>query len=98
MRSKASGMGANAPSVNGLPRACGPRNDGSVLGVEWEAVIARAAGPWRSMDERKHCAEPPTSCAAAWMAGAALITAPMVLAFLVARRRFIQGITMTGFR
>ena len=34
----------------------------------------------------------------ALMAGAALITAPMVLAFLVARRRFIQGITMTGFR
>jgi multiple sugar transport system permease protein len=34
----------------------------------------------------------------ALMAGATLITAPMVLAFLVARRRFIQGITMTGFR
>ena len=34
----------------------------------------------------------------ALMAGAALITAPMVIAFLVARRRFIQGITMTGFR
>lgn len=34
----------------------------------------------------------------ALMAGATLITAPMVIAFLVARRRFIQGITMTGFR
>ncbi|MBP7520308.1 MAG: carbohydrate ABC transporter permease [Leptothrix sp. (in: Bacteria)] len=34
----------------------------------------------------------------ALMAGAALITAPLVLAFLVARRRFIQGITMTGMR
>jgi multiple sugar transport system permease protein len=34
----------------------------------------------------------------ALMAGATLITAPMVLAFLLARRRFIQGITMTGFR
>jgi len=32
------------------------------------------------------------------MAGASLITAPMVLAFLIARRRFIQGITMTSFR
>lgn len=34
----------------------------------------------------------------ALMAGACLITAPLVLAFLIARRRFIQGITMTGFR
>jgi multiple sugar transport system permease protein len=34
----------------------------------------------------------------ALMAGASLITAPMVLAFLIARRRFIQGITMTSFR
>jgi multiple sugar transport system permease protein len=34
----------------------------------------------------------------ALMAGATLITAPMVLAFLIARRRFIQGITMTSFR
>jgi multiple sugar transport system permease protein len=34
----------------------------------------------------------------ALMAGATLITAPMVAAFLVARRRFIQGITMTGFK
>lgn len=34
----------------------------------------------------------------ALMAGATLITAPMLLAFLVARRRFIQGITMTGLR
>jgi multiple sugar transport system permease protein len=34
----------------------------------------------------------------ALMAGATLITAPMLIAFLVARRRFIQGITMTGLR
>jgi multiple sugar transport system permease protein len=34
----------------------------------------------------------------ALMAGASLITAPMVLSFLIARRRFIQGITMTSFR
>ena len=34
----------------------------------------------------------------ALMAGASLITAPMVLAVLIARRRFIQGITMTSFR
>lgn len=34
----------------------------------------------------------------ALMAGATLITAPMVIAFLIARRRFIQGITMTSFR
>lgn len=34
----------------------------------------------------------------ALMAGATLITAPMVVAFLVARRRFIQGITMTGLK
>lgn len=34
----------------------------------------------------------------ALMAGATLITAPMVLAFVLARRRFIQGITMTGLR
>jgi multiple sugar transport system permease protein len=34
----------------------------------------------------------------ALMAGASLITAPMILAFLIARRRFIQGITMTSFR
>jgi multiple sugar transport system permease protein len=32
------------------------------------------------------------------MAGAAIITAPLVLLFLVARRRFVQGITMTGIK
>lgn len=31
-------------------------------------------------------------------AGAAIITAPLVIAFLLARRRFIQGITMTGIK
>lgn len=31
-------------------------------------------------------------------AGATIITAPLVLAFLIARRRFIEGITMTGFK
>jgi multiple sugar transport system permease protein len=31
-------------------------------------------------------------------AGAAIVTAPLVLAFLVARRRFIEGITMTGIK
>jgi multiple sugar transport system permease protein len=31
-------------------------------------------------------------------AGAAIITAPLVIAFLVARRRFIEGITMTGIK
>jgi multiple sugar transport system permease protein len=31
-------------------------------------------------------------------AGAAILTAPLVLAFLFARRRFIQGITMTGLK
>ncbi len=34
----------------------------------------------------------------ALMAGATIITAPLVIAFLVARRRFIQGITMTGLK
>jgi multiple sugar transport system permease protein len=34
----------------------------------------------------------------ALMAGATIITAPLVLAFLMARRRFIQGITMTGIK
>jgi multiple sugar transport system permease protein len=32
------------------------------------------------------------------MAGAALVTAPLVLAFLIARRTFLRGITMTGLR
>jgi len=31
-------------------------------------------------------------------AGAAIISAPLVVAFLVARRRFIEGITMTGIK
>jgi multiple sugar transport system permease protein len=31
-------------------------------------------------------------------AGAAILTAPLVLAFLIARRRFIAGITMTGIK
>jgi multiple sugar transport system permease protein len=31
-------------------------------------------------------------------AGATIITAPLVIAFLLARRRFIAGITMTGFK
>jgi multiple sugar transport system permease protein len=31
-------------------------------------------------------------------AGAAIITAPLVVVFLVARRRFIEGITMTGIK
>jgi multiple sugar transport system permease protein len=31
-------------------------------------------------------------------AGATIITAPLVVAFLVARRRFIEGITMTGIK
>lgn len=34
----------------------------------------------------------------ALMAGATIITGPLVLAFLFARRRFIQGITMTGIK
>lgn len=34
----------------------------------------------------------------ALMAGAAVITAPLVIAFLVAQRQFIQGITMTGLK
>ena len=34
----------------------------------------------------------------ALMAGATLITMPMVIAFLFARKQFIQGITMSGFR
>ncbi|CAN1515358.1 UgpE ABC-type sugar transport system, permease component [Rhabdaerophilaceae bacterium] len=32
------------------------------------------------------------------MAGATIITAPLVLLFLFARRRFVQGITMTGIK
>jgi multiple sugar transport system permease protein len=31
-------------------------------------------------------------------AGATIITAPLVIAFLLARRRFIAGITMTGIK
>ena len=31
-------------------------------------------------------------------AGATIITAPLVIAFLIARRRFIAGITMTGIK
>jgi len=34
----------------------------------------------------------------ALMAAALLLTAPLVLAFLVAQRRFIEGITMTGLK
>ncbi len=34
----------------------------------------------------------------ALMAGAGLVTAPLILAFLVARRAFLRGITMTGPR
>lgn len=32
------------------------------------------------------------------MAGAVVITAPLLILFLVARRRFVQGITMTGIK
>lgn len=32
------------------------------------------------------------------MAGSAIITAPLVILYLVARRRFVQGITMTGIK
>lgn len=32
------------------------------------------------------------------MAGAVIVTAPLVLVYLVARRRFVQGITMTGIK
>jgi multiple sugar transport system permease protein len=34
----------------------------------------------------------------ALMASAAIVTAPLVLAFLLARRAFVRGITMTGVR
>jgi multiple sugar transport system permease protein len=34
----------------------------------------------------------------ALMAGATIVTAPLVVTFLIARRRFIQGITMTGIK
>lgn len=34
----------------------------------------------------------------ALMAGAAIVTAPLMLAFLIARRSFVQGLTMTGRR
>ena len=32
------------------------------------------------------------------MAGAAIITAPLVIAFLLAQRRFIEGMTITGLK
>lgn len=32
------------------------------------------------------------------MAGATIVTAPLVVVFLIARRRFVQGITMTGIK
>ena len=32
----------------------------------------------------------------ALMAGATLLTMPLVLVFLLARRRFIEGLTMSG--
>ena len=31
-------------------------------------------------------------------AAATVLTAPLVIAFLIARRRFIEGITMTGIK
>jgi multiple sugar transport system permease protein len=34
----------------------------------------------------------------ALMAAATIVTAPLVLAFLFAQRRFIEGITMTGLK
>lgn len=34
----------------------------------------------------------------ALMAGAAIITAPLILAFLIAQRHFVRGITMTGVK
>jgi multiple sugar transport system permease protein len=34
----------------------------------------------------------------ALMAGATIVTAPLVVTFFIARRRFIQGITMTGIK
>lgn len=34
----------------------------------------------------------------ALMAGAAIITAPLVIAFLIAQRQFVRGITMTGVK
>jgi multiple sugar transport system permease protein len=34
----------------------------------------------------------------ALMAGATLVTAPMVVCFVLARRRFIQGVSMAGFK
>lgn len=34
----------------------------------------------------------------ALMAGATIITAPMVVCFLIARRRFIRGVSMAGFK
>ena len=32
------------------------------------------------------------------MAGTAIITAPLVIAFLFAQRRFIEGMTLTGLK
>ena len=32
------------------------------------------------------------------MAGTAIITAPLVIAFLLAQRRFIEGMTLTGLK
>jgi len=34
----------------------------------------------------------------ALMAGAAIITAPLILVFLFAQRQFVRGITMTGVK
>jgi multiple sugar transport system permease protein len=31
-------------------------------------------------------------------AAATILTAPLVIAFLIARRRFIEGVTMTGLK
>jgi multiple sugar transport system permease protein len=32
------------------------------------------------------------------MAGATIVTLPLVILFLLGRRRFVQGITMTGIK
>ena len=32
------------------------------------------------------------------MAAAAIITAPLIIAFLLAQRKFIQGVTMSGLK
>ena len=73
----------------------------------WPPALVAAMGPQLAEDETgtslwkgafQRLRRNPSAIAGALMATAAIMTAPLMIGFLLAQRHFIRGITMTGVK